>query len=37
MCSCIFRMAKLMTYAPFFNLGRLFLENTPLNPFIPSK
>ena len=33
MCSCIFAMIKLMTYALFFSLGRLLLEKTPLNPF----
>ena len=26
-----------MTYALFFNLGKLFLENTPLNPFTSLK
>ena len=26
-----------MTYAPFFNFGKLFLENTPLKPFTPLK
>ena len=25
--------SKLMTYAPFFNSGKLFLKNTPLNLF----